>query len=164
MKIPAVLIAAAMMAPGVREGRVDPLVQENRVAEMTRKRGDDIQRIIDHSLPGALIQIEGRHQILRTLYLNKDGQTLQGRGEETVLTLGDGVNAPVLVVSADGVTVRDLCIDGNRPKQTQERSSNPEDRNWYTCNNGITVRDCEDPFLENVKIKNCRSAGFCSEQ
>lgn len=74
------------------------------------------------------------------------------------------MNAPVLVVTADGVTVRDLCINGNKDKQTQERSSNPEDQTWYTCNNGITARACRKLTIENTFIRECRSAGFCSEK
>jgi hypothetical protein len=131
--------------------------------------GEGIEAALE-SLPagGEVVLSAGRYLIRQPVLLQKDGQTLRGCGETTVLYLADGANCPVVILgslSADpksptkGVRLAGLFIDGNRTHQQKEVwRFLPEGAGVY--NNGVNVWGAEDATVENVVCSHCRSGGL----
>jgi hypothetical protein len=132
---------------------------------------DWIQSELDH-LPagGELVLSAGRYVIGAPIMLRKDGQTLRGAGEATVLVLADGANCPVVVMGSlsaeaenpvKGVRLAGLVIDGNRRNQTKEVwRILPDGGGVY--NNGVDVWGTTNATVENVTCCHCRSGGMVS--
>ena len=129
-----------------------------------------IQQALD-GLPasgGEVLLPAGKILIRQPVVLHRDFQTLRGSGAGTVLVLADNANCPVLIMgeavnepkqAVKDLCVRDLFIDGNRSHQSRElwqlRGEGSDIRN-----NGITVQDVADSFVQHVTCAHCRSGGL----
>ena len=116
-------------------------------------------------LPPGLITIKN------PIVLKRSNQKLIGAESSgavgTLLRLADNANCPVLILGIpvnkplavlSNLYVKNIWIDGNRAKQTQETwtaVSGDEIRN-----NGITVQSVTDSKVENVTCTRCRSGGL----
>jgi len=131
--------------------------------------GEGIEVALD-GLPagGEVVLSAGKYLVRHPIILQKDGQTLRGCGDSTVLYLVDGANCPVVILgslSADaknptkGVHLADLFIDGNRKNQQKEVWRQlPDGAGVY--NNGVDVWGAADATVENVVCSHCRSGGL----
>jgi hypothetical protein len=131
--------------------------------------GQGIQSELDR-LPagGEVILTAGKYIIHEPIMLRKDGQTLRGCGDATVLYLADGANCPVVIVGSlsahakkpiQGVRLADLFIDGNRLHQPKEVwRFLPEGAGVY--NNGVDVWGADEATIDHVVCSHCRSGGM----
>jgi hypothetical protein len=132
--------------------------------------GAEIQQALD-LLPdagGEVVLPAGNYEVSQPIVLRRDHQTLRGVGRQTVLSLADGANCPVIImgepVNHPGKTVKHLLVsglsvDGNRSGQQREL--------WRLTgegsdirNNGITIQAVDDSAVENVTCAHCRSGGL----
>jgi hypothetical protein len=106
-----------------------------------------------------------------TLVVNASNVTLRGAGPATLFRLAAHVNRPVIVIgSAEavpstvvrGVTIRDLSIDGNAANQDRECSEEGCPSGSLRAN-GITIRNAEDVWIDNVAVRAARSGGLVTE-
>jgi hypothetical protein len=130
----------------------------------------EIQQALDR-LPdggGEVVLPPGMIEVRQPIVLRRDGQTLRGSGETTILCLVDGANCPVIIlgepVNNPQSTIKHLClgnffIDGNRSHQPHElwrfQGEGSEIRN-----NGVTVQNVSDSTVERVTCARCRSGGL----
>jgi hypothetical protein len=117
---------------------------------------------------GEVILGAGVYVVRQPILLARDGQTLRGGGDSTILRLADGANCPVVIfgsLSADAknptkdVRLADLFIDGNRQNQQKEVwRLQPNGAGVY--NNGVDVWGTDGAKVENVTCAHCRSGGL----
>jgi len=69
-----------------------------------------------------------------------------------ILTLDDGANDNVLRVRPDGVTIKNLTIEGNKANQTDDGNNN--------THNGIYATAVSDLTIENITVKNTLHHGI----
>jgi hypothetical protein len=131
--------------------------------------GHGIQAALD-ALPagGELVLGAGTYLIREPIMLRKDGQTLRGGGDSTVLYLANGANCPVVILGSlsalasgptKGVRLADLFIDGNRKNQPKELwRFLPKGAGVY--NNGVYVWGADEAIVEHVVCSHCRSGGL----
>jgi hypothetical protein len=131
--------------------------------------GEGIQTALD-ALPagGEVLLSAGKYLVRKPIQLSKDGQTLRGRGNSTVLYLADGANCPVIVLGSlqahatnpvRGLHLDGLFIDGNRMNQQKEVwRILPDGAGVY--NNGVDVWGTDDATVENLVCCHCRSGGM----
>ena len=150
---------------------------------------DSIQRCIDECGEGAHIFIPSGNYLTNRLFLKK-GQTLYGNGRSTVLKFkGQHINSPsgfggVINGIGDtsnpilGITIRDLCVDGNKGEITTPNQSAMDDvdiecinikygKNCTVSNiyvydakdSGVDLDSCVDCTISNVVGRNC--GGYC---
>lgn len=127
-----------------------------------------IQRALD-SLPasgGEVVLPPGRIELHEPIVLGRNGQSLRGAGDSTILFVADNANCPAIIMGqpandpkrVKNLCVRDLFIDGNRAHQQREcwklSGEGSEIRN-----NGITVQNVTDSTIENVTTARTRSGG-----
>ncbi len=112
----------------------------------------------------------GTYLIRQPVILRQNGQTLCGAGPETILSLADDANCPVIILGppkdiangpTKGLHLCDLLVDGNRSHQKNEL--------WRFLpsgvginNNGVQVCDVDDATVERVTCRRCRSGGLVS--
>jgi hypothetical protein len=132
--------------------------------------GTEIQQALD-LLPdagGEVVLPAGEYEVSQPIVLRRDHQTLRGSGSQTVLSLADGANCPVIIMGepvnhpdriVKHLFVSGLRIDGNRSGQQREL--------WRLAgegsdirNNGITIQSVDDSTVENVTCAHCRSGGL----
>lgn len=132
--------------------------------------GVEIQTALD-ALPdagGEVVLPAGKFVIHRPVVLRRDHQTLRGAGPDTVLSLADNANCPVIIMgkpvnrpqkTVTDLRVSDLFIDGNRQHQQRElwrlKGEGSEIRN-----NGITAQNISDSVVEHVTCARNRSGGL----
>jgi len=132
--------------------------------------GAEIQQALDR-LPesgGEVVLPPGIIEVRQPIVLRRDGQTLRGSGNATILHLADGANCPVIIlgepVNNPQTTIKhlylgDFFIDGNRNQQPHElwrlQGEGSEIRN-----NGVTVQNVSDSTVEQVTCARCRSGGL----
>jgi Right handed beta helix region len=131
--------------------------------------GQGIQSALD-ALPagGEVVLSAGKYLIQKPIMLNKDGQTLRGCGDSTVLYLADGANCPAVIMGSlsehaknptKDLRLADLVIDGNRKNQQKELwRFLPNGAGLY--NNGVCVWGADESAVENVVCSHCRSGGL----
>jgi hypothetical protein len=131
--------------------------------------GQEIQSALD-ALPagGEVVLGAGKYIIRQPIMLNKDGQTLRGCGNATVLYLADGADCPVVIMGSistqsknptKGVRLADLLIDGNRKNQQKELwRFLPSGAGLY--NNGVCVWGAAEASVAHVVCCHCRSGGL----
>ena len=130
----------------------------------------EIQRALD-SLPvsgGEVILPAGKIELHEPIVLSRDGQTLRGAGDATILFVADNANCPAIIMGqpvndpkhVKNLHVGDLFIDGNRAHQQRERWKLPGQEGSEICNNGITVQNVTDSTIENVTTARTRSGGI----
>ena len=134
--------------------------------------GEGIQSALDGlGTGGEVILSAGKYLVHAPIIVRKDGQTLRGAGDATVLYLADEANCPVIILgslAADAknptknVHLASLFIDGNRKNQAKEVwRVLPDDAGVY--NNGVNVWGAADAHhVENVVCSHCRSGGLVS--
>jgi nitrous oxidase accessory protein NosD len=131
--------------------------------------GQGIQSALD-GLPagGEVLLSAGQYVIREPIILHKDGQTLRGCGDSTVLYLADGANCPVVILGslsahanhpAKGVRLADLFIDGNGKNQQREVWRFLEE-GAGVYNNGVDVWGADEAAVEHVVCSHCRSGGL----
>lgn len=140
-------------------------------------RGDDcsdIQKAIN-KLPtsgGEVLIPAGIYTCTAPIVMDKNHVVLRGEGSSTVLRLGDGINAPVIVMgrtenvpqeSTKQIKVSHLMIDGNRANQTQECMGGECSDQFPLRNNGISIRRCVDCTVESVTVHSAISGGLVTE-
>jgi Right handed beta helix region len=130
----------------------------------------EIQSALD-SLPdagGEVVLPAGELKVTQPIVLRRDGQTLRGAGDATVLRLASNANCPVIILgeplnfpkhTVKHLRVAKLLIDGNRLQQFRERWQLSGEGS-QTRNNGITVQRVSDSVVENVTCARCRSGGL----
>jgi hypothetical protein len=147
--------------------KTPPPVVITLVAPVT---GTAIQRALD-SLPdagGDVVLPAGDVAVAQPIVLRRDGQTLRGAGDTTVLRLAPGADCPVIILgealnypkhTVKHLRVAGLLIDGDRLQQSREC--------WQLIgegsqirNNGITVQRVSDSVVEDVTCARCRSGGL----
>ena len=126
-----------------------------------------IQKALD-ALPasgGTVMLKAGRYELDGMIHIRRSNVTLEGGGG-VVLTLGDGVMQPNLLIGSDAqvpdrnkkirhITVRNLEFDGNKDKQNSEfHPTKP----WLR-NNTIDIRGVDDLRIVDVDCHNARSGG-----
>jgi hypothetical protein len=132
--------------------------------------GEGIQKALD-SLPnrGEVGLEVGTYVIHRPVILQRDGQFLRGKGNDTILYLADNANCPVVVLGSPalrptspvtGLVVCNLLIDGNRKNQKDELWRSLAEGSLY--NNGIDVWNVDGAAVEGVVCCRCRSGGLVS--
>ena len=132
--------------------------------------GPEIQQALD-ALPaggGEVVLPAGRIELTNPIVLDREGQSLRGAGDATVLFVADDANCPAIImgepVNHPGevrhLRVRDLFIDGNRAHQQRERWKLGGQEGSQICNNGITVQNVTDSTIENVTTAHTRSGGI----
>jgi hypothetical protein len=131
--------------------------------------GQGIQAALDSLAAGGEVVLSaGKYLIREPIMLSKDGQTLRGCGDSTVLYLADGADCPVVIMGSistqsknhiKGVRLADLLIDGNRKNQQKELwRFLPSGAGLY--NNGVCVWGADESSVENVVCSHCRSGGL----
>lgn len=127
-----------------------PARADNNLTEKT------IQKQLDSS--SQVILSDGIYTISSPIILHASNQLLRGKGLTTVLKLNTNANCPVLIIGhALNETIADLCIDGNKDRQQDERW-----HNHRALNDGIIIVHSTNITIENVSIDNCRSGGLVS--
>jgi nitrous oxidase accessory protein NosD len=131
--------------------------------------GDGIQSALDGlGAGGEVVLSQGKYLVHAPIILRKDGQTLRGAGEATVLVLADGANCPVVILgslTADaknptkGVHLSGLFIDGNRKNQPKEVWRILSD-GAGVYNNGVDIWGTDNAEVDNVVCSHCRSGGM----
>lgn len=133
-----------------------------------------IQLALD-SLPAAggdVVLAAGRFLLRQPLVLQRDHLGLRGQGTNTVLTLADNANCPVVVLGTIANVPRrivrdlrlaDLFIDGNRRHQQFELWQTAGDGSLI-CNNGVSIRAVAEASVEAVTCAHCRSGGLVTER
>lgn len=129
----------------------------------------EVQAALD-SLPGSggeVILPAGKILITSPIALRRDSQALVGAGQQTILTLADDANCPVIIMGQPvnnpqrvrNLRVSGVYIDGNRAHQQNEL--------WQTStagseirNNGITIQNVADSVVQDVTCAHCRSGGL----
>lgn len=130
----------------------------------------EIQRALD-SLPtngGEVMLPPGKIELHEPIVLDRDGQSLRGAGDSTILFVADNANCPAIIMgepvnhphSVKNLRVSDLFIDGNRAHQQRERWKLSGQEGSEVCNNGITVQNVSDSTIENVTTARTRSGGI----
>jgi hypothetical protein len=130
----------------------------------------EIQKALDNlpSSGGEVVLPTGLIVLHQPIILQRNGETLRGTGETTILTLADNVNCPAIIMgeplndpahTLNNLHLSNLFIDGNRLHQQREL--------WRTQgegseirNNGITVQNIRDSSIEHVTCARCRSGGL----
>ena len=130
----------------------------------------EIQKALDNlpSSGGEVVLPPGQIVLHQPIILQRDGETLRGVGETTILALADNVNCPAIIMGEPlndpphvlkNLHLSNLFIDGNRLHQQRElwrvQGEGSEIRN-----NGITVQDIQDSTIEHVTCARCRSGGL----
>jgi hypothetical protein len=130
----------------------------------------EIQLALDR-LPasgGTVRLAPGTYEITQPVVLHRDGQTLRGAGETTVLHLAPEANCPVLILGeavnhplhvVQHLAVADLLIDGNRAQQSRELWREAGEGSEIR-NNGITIQSVADSSVDHVTCARCRSGGL----
>ena len=130
----------------------------------------EIQRALDQ-LPaagGTVVLPPGVYQIHRPVFLNRNGVTLSGSGDLTVLRLADQADCPVVVLGSTlghpaqilhDLRLSDLVIDGNRTHQLIEQWRDPMNTSGIQ-NNGIMIQAVSNSVVERVVAAHCRSGGL----
>lgn len=130
----------------------------------------EIQRALD-SLPangGEVILPPGKIALHEPIVLNREGQSLRGSGDQTILFVADNANCPAIIMGQPvnnpkhlrHLHVSDVFIDGNRAHQQRERWKLSGQEGSQICNNGITVQNVTDSTIENVTTAHTRSGGI----
>jgi hypothetical protein len=128
-----------------------------------------IQEALD-ALPasgGEVVLPAGKIIVTRPIMLNRNGLSLRGAGNATVLYLANDANCPIIIMGepvndprhVSHLRVSDLFIDGNRAHQQRE-TWRVEGEGSEIRNNGITVQNVSDSVIENVTTARCRSGGL----
>jgi hypothetical protein len=131
--------------------------------------GEGVQSALDRQGAGGEVDlIAGKYLVHKPIILRKDGQTLRGLGDATVLVLADGANCPVIILGSlspdaahpvKDVHLADLFIDGNGMNQPKEVwLVLPDGAGVY--NNGVDVWGTDNATVENVVCSHCRSGGM----
>jgi hypothetical protein len=130
----------------------------------------EIQKALDNlpSSGGEVVLPAGQILLHQPIILQRDGETLRGAGETTILALADNVNCPAIIMGEPlndpthilkHLHLSNLFIDGNRLHQQRElwraQGEGSEIRN-----NGITVQEIHDSSIEHVTCARCRSGGL----
>ena len=118
----------------------------------------EIQSAID-ALPssgGRVLLLEGTYNISAAINILHDNITLAGQGNGTKLFLVNGANCSVIQVgngskALEGVTVRDLQIDGNKANQTAGYGI------YFYGGSGAKITEST---IKNCRVKNCHSNGI----
>jgi Periplasmic copper-binding protein (NosD) len=130
----------------------------------------EIQQALDN-LPaggGEVVLPPGQIVLHQPIILQRDGETLRGAGETTILTLADNVNCPAIIMgeplndpahTLKNLHLSNLFIDGNRLHQQRELWRSQGEGSEIR-NNGITVQDICDSSIEHVTCARCRSGGL----
>ncbi len=129
----------------------------------------EIQRALN-SLPkngGEVVLPPGKIELQEPIVLNRDGESLRGAGDQTVLFVADNANCPAIIMGepvndphlVKNLRVSDLFVDGNRAHQQRERWKLSGEGSQI-CNNGITVQNVSDSTIENVTTARTRSGGI----
>jgi hypothetical protein len=133
--------------------------------------GEGIQQALDKGGAGTQIVLgPGIYLVRQPIILQQDRQSLRGAGPETILSLADNANCPLVILGppkdltkapTKGLHLSDLLIDGNRPHQQREL--------WQILakgilinNNGIHVCNVDNATVEHVICRRCRSGGLVS--
>ena len=161
LKIPAIVAVACLLSPSPHF--------TSPISVPPSAGGDGIQAALDALPPGGEVLLGvGKYLVRKPILLRKDGQTLRGCGDSTVLYLADGANCPVIVLGAlpanagnptRGLHLAGLFIDGNRKNQQKEVwRLMPDGAGVY--NNGVDVWGAGDATVENLVCCHCRSGGM----
>jgi parallel beta-helix repeat protein len=130
----------------------------------------EIQRALDQ-LPaggGTVILPPGIYEIHHPVILNRNGMTLSGSGDRTILRLADQADCPVVVLGSTlghpkqilhDLRLSDLVIDGNRTHQLYEQWRDPLNTSGIQ-NNGIMIQAVSNSIVERVVAAHCRSGGL----
>jgi hypothetical protein len=127
-----------------------------------------IQRALN-SLPangGEVILPSGKIELQEPIVLGRDGLSLRGAGDSTILFVADSANCPAIIMGqpvnhphrVKNLCVSDLFIDGNRAHQQRE-CWKLSGEGSEIHNNGITVQNVTDSTIENVTTARTRSGG-----
>lgn len=130
----------------------------------------EIQRALN-SLPtngGEVVLPPGKIELHEPIVLSRDGETLRGAGDSTILFVADNANCPAIIMgepvnkphSVKNLYVSDLFIDGNRTHQQRECWKLNGEEGSQIRNNGITVQNVSDSLIENVTTARTRSGGI----
>jgi len=131
--------------------------------------GEGIQKALDQvGAGGQVILSRGTYLVHQPIILSQDGQSLGGAGPETILSLADNANCPVVILGAPmgkakrptrGLHLCNLLVDGNRTHQQKEVwRVLPDGAGLY--NNGVDGWDMDDATVEHVICRRCRSGGL----
>lgn len=115
---------------------------------------------------GEVVLPTGKIEVRQPIILSREGQSLRGAGDKTVLFLTDNANCPVIIMGqpvnkpkhVEHLRVSDLFIDGNRAHQQFECWQTKGDGSEIR-NNGITTQNISDSVIEHVTTARCRSGG-----
>jgi hypothetical protein len=129
-----------------------------------------IQQALDRLPPagGTLVLDPGIYEIHHPLLLLRNGLTLRGSGNLTVLHLVDRANCPGLILgslksnpsqSIHDLHVSDLAIDGNRHQQLMEQWVDRSNTSGIE-NNGLMIQGVSNSTVERVVAAHCRSGGL----
>ncbi len=133
--------------------------------------GADLQAAIDRlpadGKPATLCLKAGEYRLQRLLSISRDGLTLRGAGDRTVLRMADGVAQPVLVIGdyqnqQPQREIRDVRIE----KLAIVGAAAPHEfmpELPYLSNSAIVVRRGRDVRLSRLTLSQCRSACILSE-
>jgi len=117
---------------------------------------------------GTVLLDPGVYQIRHPLYLHRNGMSLRGSGDATVLHLADRADCPVLILgymehapaqAIQDLHVSDLVIDGNRSHQLMEQWQDPRNTSGIE-NNGLMIQGVSNSTVERVVAAHCRSGGL----
>jgi parallel beta-helix repeat protein len=137
---------------------------------VTAPSDTQIQKALD-KLPaaGGTVALDpGVYEIHHPLLLLRNGLTLQGSGNLTVLHLADRANCPVLILGSlmdkpshivHDLHVSDLFIDGNRHHQMMEQWLDRLNTSGIE-NNGLMIQGVSNSTVERVVAAHCRSGGL----
>lgn len=136
--------------------------------------GNEIQKRLDALPPsgGEVILQPGIYVCSQPVVLRRDGQSLRGSGQTTVLRLASKADCPVVILGTTRnkpepivrhLRLSDLVIDGNRSHQSVEKW-NIKGEGSHIRNNGVTVRGVEDALVERIEAFRCRSGGMVTER
>ncbi len=134
--------------------------------------GADVQRAIDvlpaAPRPAVLCLRAGEFRVPTYVSVRRDGVTIRGAGDATVLRLEDGADSPVVVVGDDArrvprrpivdVTIERLRIVGGGPSGSEWCRAHP-----YITNSAVVVRGGRRIVLRDLDVTGCRSACLLTE-
>lgn len=133
--------------------------------------GADLQVSLDglaSDRPAVLCLAAGEYRLPRFLSLQRDGVTLRGAGDATVLRLRDGVQSPLVVVgdfrhevperATSDVTVERLRLVGGGGAASELHAEHP-----HLTNSAVVVRRGRRIVVRDVDVSACRSACILTE-
>ena len=131
--------------------------------------GAGIQQALDQiGVGGQVVLSRGTYLVHEPIILRHDRQTLRGAGSDTILSLADDANCPVVILGPPldepngpihGLKLRDFLVDGNRTRQQRELWRSLPDGALIN-NNGVHICCTEDATIEHVVCRRCRSGGL----